>query len=278
MKTTWFKVVHDPGADKLEKKILGPVFLWCCRKDTGGVRTSFLGSDQELLPTYDPTVPAYRKQGRWSIRFPAYPSNFAGGISPPVAGPGRQRPAGLTLAPAGIASTQNVSGKSASGETCSPRPRPSTVPPTRNKGTSEPVSAAISRFSARGKSNAELPFQANQRCDRVGRACSQAALHRQPLLNMDGHIRGNAQPLQRSLHDLPAGIACIAGHLIVVAGNRDRRRRAALQSPCCHVYKVMDGQGLIDRRQPMVSVRPRRPTASPRLIFACERTRVDMLN
>src|SRR5215471_9313327 len=52
---------------------------------------------------------------------------------------------------AGVTTTQAVGGKSGKENTCSPRSRPSTVPPTKNNGRSEPTSAAIRNLSAWGR-------------------------------------------------------------------------------------------------------------------------------
>src|SRR5580704_1009267 len=44
---------------------------------------------------------------------------------------------------AGVATTHAIADKSGKGKTSSPRPTPNTVPPTKNKGKSDPTSAAI---------------------------------------------------------------------------------------------------------------------------------------
>ena len=60
-----------------------------------------------------------------------------------------RKAAGVDTPVSGTAMTQGTEGKSASGDTSSPRPKPSTAPPIRKSGTSEPTSAATrSRSSA----------------------------------------------------------------------------------------------------------------------------------
>ena len=58
---------------------------------------------------------------------------------------------GVDTPTSGVITTHGCAGKSSSGYTCSPRPRPRTVPPMRNNGKSEPTSPAILRRSAGDK-------------------------------------------------------------------------------------------------------------------------------
>jgi len=56
--------------------------------------------------------------------------------------------AGVETPTCGTATTHHVFGKSGIATTCSPRPDPITAPPSRNKGTSDPISAANSSLSS----------------------------------------------------------------------------------------------------------------------------------
>jgi len=50
--------------------------------------------------------------------------------------------AGVETPTCGTATTHQVFGRSGIGTTCSPLPKPKTAPPNKNKGTSDPISAA----------------------------------------------------------------------------------------------------------------------------------------
>src|SRR5207244_4852560 len=55
---------------------------------------------------------------------------------------------GVETPSAGVGMTQGIGGRWARGKTCSPRPIPRIVPPTRKSGTSDPTSAAMRNFSS----------------------------------------------------------------------------------------------------------------------------------
>src|SRR5258706_4836913 len=74
---------------------------------------------------------------------------------------------GVDTPTSGVTTTHAVAGGFSSGYTCSPRPTPNTVPPTRNSGRSHPPPAPLRNRSSAGKlffrtrprpSNAATPF------------------------------------------------------------------------------------------------------------------------
>ena len=100
---------------------------------------------------------------------------------------------GVDTPTSGVTTTQAIAGKSSSGYTCSPRPTPSTVPPTRNSGRSDPTSAAIRNRSVADSFFRQRSLQPQQRRHRIPRSPAQPALHRQPLLNLNHHAPLRAQ-------------------------------------------------------------------------------------
>ena len=115
---------------------------------------------------------------------------------------------GVDTPTSGVTTTQAIDGKSGSGYTCSPRPTPNTVPPTRNSGRSDPTSAAIRNFSAPGSAF----FSARSSPSSVATAFAEAPPS-PPCTGSRFSISMSTRPLTRSaLHRLSfqrCGSRCI---------------------------------------------------------------------
>ena len=261
-----FKVVHDPGADKLEKKILGPVFPICNRRDTGGVRTSLLGSRQSGTPR---TTQLFQPIGSvavgqfvfrgfarylrgWWLHLEAIP--LAKGLRrrDPFLG-NRQHTIGF--------------GQVGQGRHLLPTALAEHRAANQKQGNVGAGFGGNLQIFFGGQGDAKLFFQANQGGDGVGRTCSQATLDGKAFIDMDGDFRRDVLPLQRALDNLPAGIAVIAGNIFLSAAEEDFAGRSAGQRHGGDVDKIVDGEGLVDRRQRMKAIRPRRTDGQAKIDF-----------
>ncbi len=99
---------------------------------------------------------------------------------------------GVDTPTSGSATTQAVTGRSGMGYTSSPRPTPSTAPPIRNSGTSDPTCRRnpqpLRPGQRRNPRRSQLPLQPDQRRHRIRRSRPQPALHRQPLIYIYGNL------------------------------------------------------------------------------------------
>ena len=264
-----FKVVldpaTDPGADKRgllrSGQVLRPLCYW------RGHRRSLLPADPAgLLPQR-----RWHRRGSTHLVYRYLPPGS--NLPSRTARPSRERPAASKLPPPARPPRTTSGSTSGSGYTSCPRSSPSTVPPIRNSGTSDPTCAAISSRRKRSQASLvgqlpamsgcprsrfaetwdtdsaihpQLHFQPHQRRHRIRRPGPQAALHRQPLLNMDLHLSRQPQHLQRQLHHLPRRVPPIGRHPRVVRGQPHRRRR---RRPRRHRNQIVQLNRLVNRRQ-----------------------------
>jgi hypothetical protein len=162
----------------------------------------------------------------------------------------------------GVTTTHATAGKSGSGYTCCPRPTPSTVPPTRNNGKSDPTSAAMRSFSAAGKTFFSALSSPSKVATAFAEAAPPPALHRQPLVDLDDHASFRAQRSHSLLNDAEAGIGIILRHARVSAPNLD-----SIAAFYAHLNHIMQPDRLIHRQQFVESVVPRRANAQPEIDF-----------
>ena len=99
--------------------------------------------------------------------------------------------------------------------------------------------------------DAEFSFKANQGGYGVGRAGAEAALHREPLFNMDLDIGGEAEGLKSQRDHLPGGIAAVGGDAGVVRGEPQSCGCRGTGLDGDHVVK---GKGLVDGGQRVEAV------------------------
>src|ERR1700691_827892 len=162
-----FKVVFDPGSDKREERILGPVFS--LGEDTGGVRFAKFSSDR---PTrlLDCSAGIDRGQRGGSRRMQVIPvaiglrGRSSSRRQRDHAGQGREIRQGIDLLPAGRADHR--------------------APPQEEWH----IGAGFRGYAQAlwwGKTASELVLESNERGDGIGRARAQATLHRQLLIDVD---------------------------------------------------------------------------------------------
>ncbi len=130
-----------------------------------------------------------------------------------------------------MSSTTQWRGRSASGYTSSPRPRPSAVPPERKNGTSAPSGAATSVSWDARTGTCQRCASATQGGGGVGAAATEPRLERDPLFQMHADVGDGPRAPQRApqrLGRLPHQVRAVERHAGRVAreGERPAGRRA----------------------------------------------------